>query len=435
MHEVHEDQEEQLTVPHLFASFKKWMVSPDGGKKDIKTAKQHAAQLRKVLEQTGQQENPNALLDFKLIRDKFVTEYAEVHYEAQTIKSYIMSIRHFLSFVLSEEPNEISATKDQIVTLEEKMRRWAASYKKSTKKRVWQRMEEDIAKIITPEDVRKFETSKAARNAITLLGKLSGAHMISITQQNFTLVRDFLMTEILLNNACRAGVIANVSLSEFRRKVTMCGTHVVRVREHKGAASHGPAALTLNQSLYSWLQLYVSNVRSQVCGVDVSDGGSLFVTWIGKKMSSNQVTQCLQSVWKKAGCHGKPCTNIIRKTAVTRSREVGEHMSNDLADLMAHRVETANKHYKLVQKTKTAVKAATELHNIMRTNYPEESSSSKMKQSMGKNSYQATSTTPIHVSDRTSQKQPVMSEDVHQVLSPSAMPVVHFSESSTVEDQ
>ena len=110
-------------------------------------------------------------------------------------------------------------------------------------------------------------------------------------------------------------------------------------------------------------------------------------------------------------------------------------MSNDLADLMAHRVETANKHYKLVQKTKTAIKAAIELHNIMRTNYPEESSSSKMKQSMGKASYQATSPTPIHVSDRTSQKQPVMSEDVHQVLSPSAMPVVHFSESSVVSDQ
>ena len=119
---------------------------------------------------------------------------------------------------------------------------------------------------------------------------------------------------------------------------------------------------------------------------------------------------------------------------LTRSREVGEHMSNDLADLMAHTVETANKHYKLVQKTKTAVKAATELYNIMCTNYPEESSSSKMKQSMGNASYQATSPTPIHVSDRISQKQPVMSEDVHQVLSPSAMSVVHFSESSVVSD-
>ena len=42
-HEVHED-EEQLSVPHLLVSFKNWMVSPDGRKKDIKiVVKQHAA--------------------------------------------------------------------------------------------------------------------------------------------------------------------------------------------------------------------------------------------------------------------------------------------------------------------------------------------------------------------------------------------------------
>ena len=37
------------TVPGLFVAFDNWLQSPDGGKKDVKTAKQHASQIKRIL--------------------------------------------------------------------------------------------------------------------------------------------------------------------------------------------------------------------------------------------------------------------------------------------------------------------------------------------------------------------------------------------------
>ena len=41
-------------------------------------------------------------------------------------------------------------------------------------------------------------------------------------------------------------------------------------------------------------------------------------------------------------------------------------MSSDLADLMAHREDTAKRYYRLTEKGKSSVKASQQLHTVMR---------------------------------------------------------------------
>lgn len=43
-------------------------------------------------------------------------------------------------------------------------------------------MVKDISALVTPHQIHAFETSQAVREAITLLGQLSRAHTIQITQ-------------------------------------------------------------------------------------------------------------------------------------------------------------------------------------------------------------------------------------------------------------
>lgn len=59
-------------------------------------------------------------------------------------------------------------------------------------------MDEDLHALITPEQVGEFEKSQATRNGICLLGQLSGAHCMEISQANYmyTLIRDFLLVEV-----------------------------------------------------------------------------------------------------------------------------------------------------------------------------------------------------------------------------------------------
>ena len=196
--------------PEVLVRLANWLQSPDGGKKDEKTAKQHVSQIKNILSLIDAERRLTSLFDCSLLNDKFV-KYAEQKYLPQTIKSYFMSLHHFYSYVLTEKP-EIDATTKLVTQMVEKVKRWSSSYKRSTQKRKWEKMKEDRVELVTPEKIQQFERSQAARDTVILLGKLSGAHCIEITQSQYTL-----LVQISIDNANHAGVLSNMTVKEFER--------------------------------------------------------------------------------------------------------------------------------------------------------------------------------------------------------------------------
>ena len=57
---------------------------------------------------------------------------------------------------------------------------------------------------------------------------------------------------------------------------------------------------------------------------------------------------------------------LYRKSAVSRCHDKHKEISGNLADLMAHREITAEKYYRVLEKSKSSVKASQKLHGIMR---------------------------------------------------------------------
>ena len=55
-----------------------------------------------------------------------------------------------------------------------------------------------------------------------------------------------------------------------------------------------------------------------------------------------------------------------RKYAVSRCNDKHKEISGNLADLMAHRENTAQKYHRVLEKSKSSVKASQKLHGIMR---------------------------------------------------------------------
>ena len=212
---VEAEVEDEDTDPILVHSFAEWLESLDGRKKDAKTAKQHRSQINRILSVIDADKNIASLMDFTLLKERFI-KYAEERCVAETIKSFLTSIQHFYSFLLSEKPEEIKASSELITQMSEKLKRWSTSYERSNMKRLWERREGARVDIITPDKIEAFENSQAARDVIILFGKLSGAHNIQITQNQYTLVRDFLV-QISIDNANRAGVLSNMTLKEFNR--------------------------------------------------------------------------------------------------------------------------------------------------------------------------------------------------------------------------
>ena len=350
----------------ILTQFKSWLLSPDGGMKDIKTAKQHAAQLTKILSVVDANNSLTALVDDKKIRNVFLGEYAKTKYNPATIKSYLMSLQHYCSFLLADQPQGVSFDKDAVIRLREKLKRWSTSYKRESTRRRWEKME-DVSALITPEHIHAFEQSTAARDAIILLGQLCGAHAIEITQAKYTLVRDYLLAQIMIDNANRAGVVAYMTIQEYERAKIHDDHYVVRVLKHKTVNTHGPAQLVLTKHLYSYLGVFIKEMRTQLPNMHSGTcSPPVFLSWSGNSMESSQMTKAIGSIFKKAGIDGPIHHTLYRKSAVSRCHDQHKDISSNLADLMAHREDTAQKYYRVFEKSKSSVKASQRLHGIMR---------------------------------------------------------------------
>ena len=164
MQHSQEDQEDlkedNLSLAeNVITQFRDWLASPDGGRKDTKTVKQHVSQLKKILSVVDSDSKLASLVDQKLIRTVFLGKYA-TKYCATIIKSYLMSLQHYCSFLLADQQQGVRFEKDVVIRLREKLKRWSTSYKNETTKRKWEKME-DVSVLITPEKIHAFEKSHA----------------------------------------------------------------------------------------------------------------------------------------------------------------------------------------------------------------------------------------------------------------------------------
>ena len=77
-------------------------------------------------------------------------------------------------------------------------------------------------------------------------------------------MRDFIVTEILINNGHRSGVLANMCLGEYKNlEQLQIGSTCITVFKHKRAQA-GPICVILGANLFNWLKTYVELMHSAV---------------------------------------------------------------------------------------------------------------------------------------------------------------------------
>ena len=120
------DESPNFDISSAVARFEAWLKSADGGNLDETTSKQHRAQIVKILKVIDSRHVLTSLFDEKLVNETFLEEYAKKKYYHKTTKSYLMSLRHFYSYCMSESGHcDISITADKILALKEKLTRWS----------------------------------------------------------------------------------------------------------------------------------------------------------------------------------------------------------------------------------------------------------------------------------------------------------------------
>jgi len=174
--------------------------------KHAKSAKQHLSQIMCILSNTEQNELC-ALWD-KAVLDKFRCCMDEKKFMPATKKSYLNSVKHLYRFLTreglcaNEQAKIIGQMKDHLAC-------WISSYRKESAKHEQKKLADNLNKLLTPEDMAKFKSSEVALSAIKDSWIFADG-LQAITQSDFVIGRDFLLTSIALANSNRLGVLATV---------------------------------------------------------------------------------------------------------------------------------------------------------------------------------------------------------------------------------
>ena len=194
-------------------SFFEYMTSPDYGNLDTKTASSCCSRVKKLAMLV--EYDLEDLFDKNAIREKFLRCYCkEKNLAAVTRQAYLVSLEHFCNFLLSEHSQEFDVVKIQ--SMKSRLQAWKGSFTKEKNISAMKKMEIERKTKITPSDINNFEASDAVRSIIKTLGKMTEIE-VTVSRTLFTDIRDFLIIQIFIDNAHRAGVIANMTIKEFSR--------------------------------------------------------------------------------------------------------------------------------------------------------------------------------------------------------------------------
>ena len=93
----------------------------------------------------------------------------------------------------------------------------------------------------------------------------------------------------------RAGVVSSMTVEEFQRARVERERYVFRVLKHKTMDTHGPAQVVLTRLLYSYINVFIKQMRPRLPAA-LSDGKqALLLSWFGNQIESNQMLHFQES--------------------------------------------------------------------------------------------------------------------------------------------
>lgn len=140
-----------------------------------------------------------------------------------------------------------------------------------------------------------------------------------------------------------------MKMEEFNRVLKYGEEYVVFVKDYKIIQINGLARIVFSQKLYSWIDIFIREVRFKVFGLIVVFKESVFLTWNGETMEFSQINKVIKFIWKKVGMEGSFSVIFFRKLVVLEVyiKSESNEVRGNLVDLMVYNVEIARKYYYL----------------------------------------------------------------------------------------
>lgn len=256
------------SLEEMLKDFDEWLRGPQGGGNKPVTAEQNGNMIGRIMKDLRCQSLDDILDDTSLWR-MFLAKKESGSWRGQTARSYMVAIKKFMGFIIKDARHKKYSTAEQrelASTNFADLPNWSKSYKNQIGVESATKKLEQLDVLLTPDKINMYKASEEHRNAIKLLGQCQET-TFEVTPCIFTITRNFLMFQLNVRNANRAGVLAELTLDNFeaRRKYhnrvsgrTEC---IITIRDHKTLASAGPAKLAMSLQLENQMQLFKSYIR------------------------------------------------------------------------------------------------------------------------------------------------------------------------------
>uniref|UniRef100_A0A7M6DQT6 Uncharacterized protein n=1 Tax=Clytia hemisphaerica TaxID=252671 RepID=A0A7M6DQT6_9CNID len=277
---------EEKVIDYAMIMFERYLISVEGNFRDKRSAKQCVQEVKTVALHLG---SLVALFDKKKVRDGFFQSYLDPKSKPSTSKHYLTSLISFMGFVITEGLESLAdiVNQDDVVAMKLRLGNWRKAYGKKQDVLRWERDDEINEVLVTLDQIKTFEESEQAINAITILEQETD---LLPSRNEFLTVRDYLFARIALANAHRTGVCANMTMKEYENVLTKDDHKVIKVRKHKTFDKHGYAHVEISNELFQLLKLYVDKVRPTFSR---PDSENVFISCTGRSMESSAISQII----------------------------------------------------------------------------------------------------------------------------------------------
>ncbi|XP_065670597.1 uncharacterized protein LOC136089028 isoform X2 [Hydra vulgaris] len=228
-----------------------YLKSPSGGLKEGKAAINEMNQIRRMMEMLcpdPQQASYHLFFDLKKFQEVWFEHAKNKGYESGTKRSYLLSLTHFMDFILRSKltpmlanvlPIDSFISAELICLCQKEISKWRSALKPEEADREYAIMIKDTEDVI-PKDVF-FQVQNSSFNN-QIIEKTKQIHKTFIdkpeeyisNRTTFTNVRDSICFSLITNNISRSGAIANFKTDEYiRGSYSPTGSYIVMVKKHK----------------------------------------------------------------------------------------------------------------------------------------------------------------------------------------------------------
>lgn len=361
-----------------------YLKSPSGGLKEGKAAINEMNQIRRMMEMLcpdPQQASYHLFFDLKKFQEVWFEHAKNKGYESGTKRSYLLSLTHFMDFILRSKltpmlanvlPIDSFISAELICLCQKEISKWRSALKPEEADREYAIMIKDTEDVI-PKDVF-FQVQNSSFNN-QIIEKTKQIHKTFIdkpeeyisNRTTFTNVRDSICFSLITNNISRSGAIANFKTDEYiRGSYSPTGSYIVMVKKHKTGRNYGPCQLIINADLKYLCDCYLNILRKAVPG---NKADNFFITWSGCELSSGDISKQLNSFFFKClpdkDRERNTCATLIRKSLLTFIYDNHPEMKSDLATLMKHKKETGQRWYYLNDKKKKTCQTSEQVTKLL----------------------------------------------------------------------